>query len=178
VHVEGDEHEVIVRHGFFSARREVLLDGRKILDIRPGLIPALKLWNTATDHPFTIAGHPAWLRIDPTVDNVTYRKSLIVDGRDVETGTAVEMLPQTPAGAHEGRWLAGYGGLLVQPFALAAIVLGNVGRDVSGHALWVLGGFIGAFICWSASRLVGDTVGRKLLLCAAVVTALYVAPRL
>lgn len=110
VELEGRQHEIVVRHGYFSARRQISVDGHEVLDLRPGPLTAVRLWNTATEHPFVVAGHACTVRIDPTIDNMTYKKFLVVDGLRVDTGTPVVPLPATAAGAREGRWLAGYGG--------------------------------------------------------------------
>jgi hypothetical protein len=175
--LDGQTHEVVIKHGYFNARRQIFVDGTRILDLRPNPLRALRLWNTATDHLFTVAGHPCSIRIDPTIDNATYKKQLVVDGHDVESGAAVALLPETSVGVHEGEWLAGYGGFLVQPFAMAAIVLGGVASQSTRQPIWYVAGFIGAGICWGATRLVGPDARRKLLLCVVVVAILFVLPR-
>lgn len=101
----------MLKHGYFSARRRISVDGVEVLDERPNPLEAIRLWNTATEHPIVIAGHPAAVRIDPTMDNTTYKKFLIVDGKDVESGTAMNALAETARGTREGRWMAGYGGV-------------------------------------------------------------------
>jgi hypothetical protein len=111
VELDGRRHEVVVKHGYFNARRQIFLDERQILDERPGPLRAVRLWNTATEHAFSIAGHACAVRIDPTIDNMTYKKFLIVDGRDSESGRAMTPLPATASGAREGQWLAGQGGI-------------------------------------------------------------------
>lgn len=129
VELDGRRHEVLLRHGYFSARRQLAVDGRQILDVRPGPITAVRLWNTATEHVFDIDGHSCAVRVDPTIDNMTYRKSLIVDGVDVETGARMAPLPPGASGAREGRWMAGYGGLGGFVLTLAgAIVVVTVAR--------------------------------------------------
>lgn len=124
IEVDGRPHEVVLRHGYFSARRHISVDGVEVLDERPGLLEALRLWNTATEHPLVIAGHPAAVRIDPTIDNMTYRKVLILDGKDVESGRAMAALPESANGRREGRWMAGYGGCAGFALSIGAAVVG------------------------------------------------------
>lgn len=111
IELDGRRHDIVLDHGYFSARRRVIVDGSTVVDIRPNPLDAVRMWNTATEHPFAIAGHACAVRIDPTVDNMTYKKFLIVDGQDADHGTSLEPLPETPTGGREGRWLAGYGGI-------------------------------------------------------------------
>ena len=109
VELEGRSHEVVLEHGYFSARRRITVDGAEVLDQRPRGFGAVRLWNTATEHPIVIAGHDCAVRIDPTIDNVSYMKFLIVDGRDVDSGKPMPPLPVTATGARESEWL-GKGG--------------------------------------------------------------------
>jgi len=123
VDLDGTRHEIVLRHGYFSARRQLSVDGREVLDIRPDPFNAIRLWNTATEHAFVVAGHACVVRIDPTIDNATYKKFLIVDGRDAESGAPRAVLRAAADGTREGRWMAGYGGIsgfVVR--ALAAII--------------------------------------------------------
>src|SRR5712692_5857089 len=112
--LDGQLHQIVVKHGYFSARRQIFVDGSRILDIQPDPLNAVRLWNTATEHPFSVAGHNCSIRIDPTIDNATYKKQLIVDGRDVDTLAPIAPFALAKNGARAGRWLAGYGGLVVQ----------------------------------------------------------------
>jgi len=119
VGLDGRPHEVILHHGYFSARRRISVDGVEVLDVRPAPLEAVRLWNTATEHAFVIAGHPCAIRIDSTIDNMTYKKFLIVDGRDIDSGAPLAALPEIARGQREGRWMAGYGG--VGGFALTML---------------------------------------------------------
>jgi hypothetical protein len=101
VELDGRRHEVVVKHGYFNARRQIFLDEREILDERPGPLRAVRLWNT-------------------------YKKFLIVDGHDSESGRAMTPLPVTASGTREGQWLAGQGGIrrfLVSMIGVAVAVV-------------------------------------------------------
>jgi len=187
VELDGRRHEIRVQHSYFSARRQIFVDGSRIMDIRPGPLTALRWWNTATEHTFVVAEHPCSVRIDPTVDNATYHKELSVDGRDVETGAPVASPRLTRSGTREGSWwLVPFDGVAVPPSelattvlaqlaALAAIALGQISSQVHREPLYVIAGFVGAVICWLAVRIVGDDPLRKTLLRATVVAVLLVA---
>lgn len=142
--LDGQSHQILVDHGYFSGRRRITVDGVVVLDERPGALDAVRLWNTATEHDFTVEGHAGRIRIDPTVDNMTYKKYLSIDGRDLETGMPTEALPSIAAGRREGKWLTGYGGPIMQPFALAAIVLGQLAAELHSQPALRLAGFAGA----------------------------------
>lgn len=176
VDVEGKRHEIVVNHGYFSARRSVLLDGVPVIDIRPDPFNAVRFWNTATEHTFRIDGHEAVVRIDPTIDNMTYKKFLFIDGRDVDGGANRTPLPGQHGDVREGAWLAGYGGLLVQPFALAAFVIGQIAFARPGGALGFAAGFAGAGACWAIGRrFKGNAVGQVVGCCLVIAALLLVA---
>ena len=177
IQLDGQQHQIVVHHGYFSARRQIYVDGSRILDVQPDPLNAVRLWNTATEHSFQVAGHSCSIRVDPTIDNATYKKQLIVDGHDVDTGVPITPLPLTNSGVREGRWLAGYGGLVVQPFALAAIVLGQLAYQAHHQIVWYAAGFGGAAVCWAAGRIVGESNLRKASLSAGVVVVLFALTR-
>jgi hypothetical protein len=178
VDVEGRRHEIVVNHGYFSARRTILLDGAPVVDIRPGAFNAVRFWNTATEHPFRVDGHEAVVRIDPTIDNMTYKKFLSIDGRDVGGGPSRTPLPGQQGDVREGKWLAGYGGLLVQPFAFAALIIGQVAYARQGGALGFAAGFVGAGACWAIGRqFTGNALGQ-VVGCGLVIAALLLFARL
>jgi hypothetical protein len=176
--VDGRRHEVVVNHGYFSARRTIRLDDVAVIDIQPGPFNAVRYWNTATEHAFKIGEHEATVRIDPTIDNMTYKKFLFIDGHNVDGGASHVPLATQEGGAREGQWLAGYGGLLVQPFALAALIIGQLAYARQGGALGFAAGFVGAGACWAIGRqFTGNALGQ-IVGCCLVIAALVLFARL
>jgi hypothetical protein len=178
VDVDGIRHEIVVDHGYFSAYRTILLDGAPVIDIHPGPFNALRFWNTATEHTFRVDGHEAVVRIDPTIDNMTYKKFLSIDGRDVDGGASRTPLPGQQGEVREGTWLAGYGGLLVQPFAFAALIIGQVAYARQGGALGFVAGFVGAGACWAIGRRFKGNALRQVVGCCFVIAALVLVAQL
>lgn len=170
--VDGGRHEVVVDHGYFSARRSILVDGTSVVDVRPGPFNAVRLWNTATEHAFRVGGHEAVVRIDPTIDNMTYKKLLFIDGYDVDGGPGLTPLANERGDVREGTWLAGYGGLLVQPFALAALVVGQIAYARQGGFIAFAAGFAGAGACWAIGRRFQGNAVRQVIGCSLVIGAL------
>jgi hypothetical protein len=176
VELDGRRHEVVVDHGYFSARRRIQVDGASVVDISPDPFNAVRLWNTATEHVFSVAGHEAVVRIDPTIDNMTYKKFLSIDGRDVDGGPGLTLLGGKGGAVREGEWLAGYGGILVQPFAFAALVAGQVAFARQGSGLGFAVGFAGLGACWAIGRrfkgnALGQVVGCSLVIAAVILLA-------
>ena len=178
VDVDGRRHEVVVNHGYFSARRTILLDGAPVIDIQPGPFNAVRFWNTATEHVFKIGDHAATVRIDPTIDNMTYKKFLFIDGENVDGGASHVPLPAQHGGTREGTWLAGYGGLLVQPFAFAALIIGQVAYARQGGALGFAAGFGGAAACWALGRQFKGNALAQIVGCCVVIATLVLVARL
>jgi hypothetical protein len=174
VTLDGRPHEIVLEHGYFSARRHITLDGAEIADIRPGRLRAVRLWNTITEHPFTIDGHTCAIRVDPS-NGMNYQFDLIVDGRSQKTGQPVAPLPYTADGkAREGRWiLAGLWWSL--PFAIISVLIGQVGYRVYNDALLYLAGFIGIGICFSLGRAYADRPVQGALRCLALIVVLILA---
>jgi hypothetical protein len=171
VELDGQRHDVVVDHGYFSARRRILVDGVPVVDISPGPFNAVRLWNTATEHSFKVAGHAAVVRIDPTIDNMTYKKFLSIDSRDVDGEPSLTPLAGERGAVREGAWLAGYGGLLVQPFALAALIAGQVAFARQGLGLRSVVGFTGVAACWAIGRRFQGNAFGQIVGCALVVAA-------
>jgi uncharacterized protein DUF3592 len=125
IDLDGERHEVDLRLGYFSARREVLVDGRRVLDVIPAW-NAISYWQMSTEYPLEIAGHPAAVRIRP--GRIWYETDLVVDGRSVGTGREPEPLqppkwyPRTTKrqGRRQGRasMVAGVVALLAVAFGL------------------------------------------------------------
>jgi len=91
--VEGHLHQVDVFHGYWSARREVRVDGQTVLSIRPNPLQVAAWWMLPSDHAFAIAGHAAVLRVTPDLGHNSYKLDLALDGRWVDSGQLVEQLP-------------------------------------------------------------------------------------
>jgi hypothetical protein len=175
VTLEGRQHQILLRHGYFSARRQVFVDGRPVVDVRPEGLGFVRLWNTATDHEFTVDGHRCFVRIDPTVDNMTYKKFLSVDGADVDSGTVMTPLPTTASGMREGGWMGGRSAEWVAGlFATSAFIIGlTAWRQFHTVTPFLLG--LGASaVCFSAPRIVGNDRFRQVLLCTAVIVAMLI----
>ena len=170
--VDGRQHEVVVEHGYFSARRRILLDGAPVIDVRPDPFNAVRLWNTATEHVFKVDGHEAVVRIDPGIDNMTYKKFLFIDGHDVDSGIPLRPVSSERGDLREGKWLAGYGGPLVQPFALAALIVGQLAFARHGGVLGLAAGFAAAGTCWAIGRRFEGNVTGQIVGCVLVVGAL------
>jgi Fas apoptotic inhibitory molecule (FAIM1) len=165
-------HVVVLEHGYFSARRHITLDGREVADIRPGPLRAVRLWNTVTDHPFTIDGHPCAVRVDPS-NGMNYQFDLIVDGRSQKTGEQVAPLPDAgESGARESKWaLAGL--WWIAPFSILSVGIGQVGYRLHNEdVVLYIAGFIGMGICFSIGRAYVDRPLQGVLRCVAVVAAL------
>jgi hypothetical protein len=177
VDVDGTRHEVVVDHGYFSARRTIMVDGVPVVDIRPSLFNAVRFWNTATEHAFRVDSHDAVVRIDPTIDNMTYKKFLFIDGRDVAGGASHTPLPGQRGAVREGTWLAGYGGLLVQPFALAALIISQVSFARQGGALGFAAGFAGAGACWAIGQRFAGNARAQVVGCSLVIAAVVLLGR-
>jgi hypothetical protein len=163
-------HVIVLEHGYFSARRRVTVDGREILSIRPPLPSALRLWNTVTEHPFTIDGHPCAVRVDPS-NAVSYQFDLVVDGRSQKTGQPVAPLPYPGAnGSREGRWMfAGFWWAL--PPAFLSVMIGMVGNRVNNDTLLYVAGFVGMGLCLSIGRTYVDRPLMGVLRCVLVLAA-------
>ena len=92
--VDGRDHRVDAVHGYWSARRQVAVDGREVMLIRPANpLQQLLWWALPTDHPFPISGHEALLRVIPDLARNSYRLTLALDGKWVDSGDAVEPIP-------------------------------------------------------------------------------------
>lgn len=178
VDVDGRRHEVVVEHGYFSAHRRIVLDGAPVIDVRPSPWNAVRFWNTATEHIFRVDGHEAVVRIDPGIDNMTYKKFLFVDGRDVDGGAGRTPLSTEHGDMREGTWLAGYGGLLVQPFAFAALIVGQVAYARQGGLLALAAGFVGAGACWAIGRRFKGNAAVQVVGCTLIIAALALLARL
>lgn len=175
VTVEGRQRQILLRHGYFSARRQVFVDGKPVLDVRPAGLGFVRLWNTATDHEFTVDGHRCFVRIDPTVDNMTYKKFLSVDGVDADSGAPMAALPMNDSGMREGGWLGGRSSEWVASlFATSAFIIGlTAWRQLHTVTPFLLG--LGASaVCFSAPRIVGQDRIQQVLLCAAVIVAMLI----
>lgn len=169
--LDGRPHEVVLEHGYFSARRRIIVDGREVADIRPGPLRAVRLWNTITEHPFAIDGHTGAVRVDPS-NALTYQFDLIVDGRSEKTGTEVAPLPHTAGdGSRESTWdMAGILG--AAPFAILSVLVGQLANRLRGDTLLYIAGFVGMAICFSIGRAYADRPLQGALRNAAVVLAL------
>jgi hypothetical protein len=176
VTLEGRQHQILLRHGYFSARRQVLVDGKPVVDVRPPGLGFVRLWNTATDHEFAVDGHRCFVRIDPTIDNMTYKKFLSVDGIDVDSGATMTTLPMTESGTRAGGWMGGRSGEWVASlFATSAFIIGlTAWRQLHTVTPFLLG--LGASaVCFSAPRIVGNDKFRQVLLCSAVIVAMLIS---
>lgn len=89
--VDARRHDVVARVGYWNARRTVEVDGRQVLDLRPRWLEAPTYWQSSTEHPFQIDGHPAALRVIP--GRLNYHLDLVVDRTSIRTGRPAGELP-------------------------------------------------------------------------------------
>jgi hypothetical protein len=89
--IDGRRHDVVARVGYWNARRTVDVDGRHVLDLRPRWFEVPTYWQSSTEHPFAIDGHPAALRVVPGRWN--YQLDIVVDGTSLGTGLPAGDLP-------------------------------------------------------------------------------------
>ena len=171
--LDGRPHEVVLEHGYFSARRRITVDGREVADVRPGPLRAMRLWNTITEQPFRIDGHPCAVRVDPS-NALTYQFDLIVDGRSEKTGAEVAPLPHaTGEGSRESTWdMAGI--LWAVPFAILSVLIGQLGNRLRGDTVLYIAGFVGMGICFSIGRAYAERPLQGALRNAVVVLALII----
>ncbi len=111
--LDGQPRSIEARHGYWSARRTVSVDGVEVFRHVPkSFREQTDLWQTSTDQPFAVDGHRLALRVRPGV--FQYDIDLIVDGRSSDDGL--------PAGPLRRPAFAPYGWTRVKIF-IAFIVL-------------------------------------------------------
>ena len=83
--IDGRRHDVVAHVGYWNAQRSVDVDGRRVLTAGPRMwLETTTYWQTSTEHPFDISGHPAALRVVP--GQLNYQLDLVIDGRSLRTG--------------------------------------------------------------------------------------------
>jgi hypothetical protein len=87
VDVQGIHHTVNLKHGYWSGRREIFLDGQPLVKDR-------HLIDKGSQHPFSIDGRSCELGI--TTNGITYDYYLLLDGQPVD---AVGRKPGNPSKA-------------------------------------------------------------------------------
>jgi hypothetical protein len=85
VTLDGRARRIEARHGYWSARRIVTVDGAEVFRYIPrSFHEQTDLWQTSTEHHFNVDGHPSSLRVRPGL--LGYDVELVVDGRSTDNG--------------------------------------------------------------------------------------------
>jgi hypothetical protein len=121
VRIDGRERTIELRHGYWTQRRTVTVDGERVLDIRADPLRTI-VWSTkTTEHAFALDGQRLAVRVRPGW--LFYELDLVIEGRSVTTGGDAGPLP--PA-----KWFSPR----MRPFWVAVFVLA------------FLVGFLGSFV--------------------------------
>jgi len=174
--LDGRLRRVDVRHGYWSARRMVSVDGVEVIRHVPrSFHEQTDLWQTSTEHPFTVDGHHLAMRVRPGV--FQYDIELVVDGRSADDGLPVGPL-RRPAFPPYG-WTAvkiGIAFIVLLAYLFVVIVPFGTFARTSGPR-WILASnalfdlaipafaFAVVVIAWQ-SRLRGRNVAMALVLFA------------
>ena len=76
-------HAVEIDHGYWSAKRRILVDGHEVVRFSPGL-KFMTYWASPTIHEFEVAGSPATISVTPNRQTNRYDISLFINGTEVE----------------------------------------------------------------------------------------------
>jgi hypothetical protein len=129
------------------------------------------LWNTITEHPFTIEGHACAVRVDPS-NGMNYQFDLIVDGRSQKSGSEVAALPlAAEGGSRQAQWMLA-GSWWALPLAIVAVIIGQVGYRARGDFILYVAGFLGMGICFTLARQYVDRPLQGVLRCLVVIAVL------
>jgi hypothetical protein len=141
------DHVIVLKHGYFSGKREIYLDG-KLVD------SGQKMMEMGSDYPVPFPGQKSVVvRIYNNV--LTYKYDLIVNGISQTTGGYVESIGAIPGWA----WI----------FVVIGVVLVFTGGAIGG----ALGGGA-AFICVTVAR--NSTMGtfNRVLACLGIMVLAWV----
>lgn len=100
-----------LEHGYWSGNRVISVDGREVFRAR-------KLFDTGSDHAFTVESHECVVRI--RTNGLTFKYQLFVDGVSIDTGEGLDQVPAAEAAPENQmkRDLRGWGlGLVIMGLA-------------------------------------------------------------
>lgn len=153
IQVEGVPHVVEYKQSSWTGKREILVDGNKVLEGRPNFL------DPSADMPFKIGNTDCRLKIKAGLLLPDY--DLIVGGRSLKTGQPVA--PYQPASPMPvWGWL-----FVVACIAIPIVALGGL--------IPVVIGLVGAGGCYRLARSSSMDTSTRLLACIGVTVVCWIA---